>query len=83
VQNIGVVANAAAGQPQAADAQSQSKAITFAVSRQDALALKQIKDYPNSKAEMALRSAGDEKIYTVDAVNMKLLIERFNIRVAP
>jgi Flp pilus assembly protein CpaB len=81
VQNIGVVANSAGGQPTAPDA--QSKVITFAVSRQDALALKQIKDYPNSRAEMVLRSAGDDKIYTVDAVNMRALIERFNIRATP
>lgn len=80
VAHIGVVANAAKGQGQA---DANSKVITFAVSRQDALALKQIKDYPNAKAEMVLRAAGDQKIYTVDAVNMRRLIERFNIKVSP
>lgn len=83
VEAIGVVATTATGQAQTTDANAKDKVITFAVSRQDALALKQIKDYPNSRAEIVLRAAGDQMIYTVDAVNMRRLIERFNIKVAP
>lgn len=56
------------------------KLITFQVSRDDALVLKQIKDYPNARMELVLRAAGDEQIFTVEAVNMKRLIERFNIK---
>ncbi|MHB1007170.1 MAG: Flp pilus assembly protein CpaB [Chloroflexota bacterium] len=54
--------------------------ITFGVQRADALALKQVKDYPGAKIELVLRAAGDQQIYTTDAVNMKGLIDRFKIK---
>ncbi len=80
VLNIGTVAtpkSTAAGSPQPPAQTTQ--AITFSVPRQDALILKQIKDYPGAKIEIVLRAAGDQQIYATEAVNMRALIERFKI----
>ena len=81
VLNIGQVTQAksdAAGAPQ--PPASTAQLITFEVPRDDALVLKQIKDYPAAKIEIILRAAGDEQIYTTDAVDMKGLIDRFKIQ---
>lgn len=84
VLNIGAVPATVAEESAESSGSQQSKnvdqLITFQVSRDDALVLKQIKDYPNARMEVVLRAAGDEQVYTVEAVNMKGLIERFNIK---
>ncbi len=80
VQSIGpVVADTLQKTQRASDA--TSNLLTFAVSREDALTLKQVKDHPEAKKEVVLRAAGDEQIYSVDATDMKKLIERYNIQV--
>lgn len=53
---------------------------TFAVSREDALALKAIKDAPNVVQEAVLRPAGDEQTASTDAVTMQDLVEKYGIR---
>ncbi|MHB1132078.1 MAG: Flp pilus assembly protein CpaB [Chloroflexota bacterium] len=57
----------------------EAKQVLFAVPRQEALILKQIKDYPGVKIELALRAAGDDRQYSTESVNMKGLIDRFKI----
>ncbi len=87
MQNLRVLNDVGGGEPQAAGSGSTAapaqapKQVLFAVSRQDAIVLKQIKDYPGAKLELALRAAGDNRVYSTEAVNMRGLIERFKIQV--
>lgn len=80
VLSIGSVETAVPGAEQQAGQQNASL-ITFAVPREDALTLKNIKDHPSAKIDLVLRPAGDEQVYTTDAVHMRSLIERFRINV--
>jgi Flp pilus assembly protein CpaB len=85
MQNLRVLNEVGGGEAQAAGTQNQApapeaKQLLFAASRQDALILKQIKDYPGAKLELALRAAGDNRVYSTEAVNMRGLIERFKIQ---
>ncbi len=82
VLNIGTVAqpkNTASGSGTPQPPAQTNQVITFSVPRQDALILKQIKDYPGAKIEVVLRAAGDQQLYTTEAVNMRALMERFKI----
>lgn len=54
--------------------------ITFAVSPQDALVLKFIKDFPGNRAEVVLRAAGDEQIYQTEAIDIRYVLDRYRIR---
>ena len=87
MQNLRVLNDVGGGPAQAAGSATQQPApssepkfVLFAVSRQDALILKQLKDYPGAKLEFALRAAGDNRVYSTEAVSMRGLIDRFEIR---
>ena len=81
ILNIGSVPKAKSGGEAAQPPSGQAgQIITFSVPREDALVLKQLKDYPGIKIDMVLRQAGDTQMYSTEAVNMRGLIERFQIQ---
>lgn len=86
MQNLRVLNNVGGGLARSAGAADQEPPpktepthVLFAVSRENALILKQLRDYPGAKLELALRAAGDNRVYSTEAVNMRGLIDRFRI----
>lgn len=79
VLGIGSLAAAVAADGQAAP-KGAGSLFTFAVPREDALALKALKDAPNVVHEVVLRAAGDEEIVTTDAVTVKELADKYGIK---
>jgi Flp pilus assembly protein CpaB len=61
--------------------QRGTQLVTFAVSPQDALVLKFIKDFPENRAEIVLRAAGDEQIYQTEGIDIRYVLDRYRIRV--
>ena len=53
--------------------------ITFAVSHQDALVLKALKDSKDVQMEMVLRPAGDEEIVTTEPVTLQSIVQRYHL----
>jgi len=54
--------------------------VTFAVSHQDAVILKALKDSQQFKLEMVLRAAGDDKIVETEPVTLDSLLEKYRLR---
>lgn len=54
--------------------------ITFAVSHQDALILKALKDSQTVRFDMVLRAAGDDQIVETDPVTIDTIIEMYQLR---
>ena len=57
-----------------------SSLMTFAVSHEDALVLKALKDSKRARLELVLRAAGDEEIVETEPVTLQTLLERYRIR---
>jgi Flp pilus assembly protein CpaB len=59
--------------------QDTANLVTFAVTHQDALIIKALKDAGDVRMELALRAAGDEQIATTEPVTLKSIIDRYNL----
>lgn len=86
LQNLQVVSVGAIGAPpppasgQSAKGSSTDTLLTFAVSHEDALALKALKDAPNAKLEAVLRAAGDDQQVTIEAMTMRKIVDKYGIK---
>lgn len=54
--------------------------ITFAVSHQDALILKALKDSKSVRFDLVLRAAGDDQIVETEPVTIQTIIEKYKLR---
>ncbi|MGQ9674317.1 MAG: Flp pilus assembly protein CpaB [Chloroflexota bacterium] len=87
LQNLKVVSIGAIGAaPPPASGQNARKdsstdtLLTFAVSHEDALVLKALKDAPNAKLETVLRAAGDDQKVTIEAMTMRKIVDKYGVK---
>lgn len=86
LQNLKVVSIGAIGAAPPASGQNARKdgstdtLLTFAVSHEDALVLKALKDAPNAKLETVLRAAGDDQKVTIEAMTMRKIVDKYGVK---
>lgn len=84
LQNLRVIAIGAVDSVPSAQGAPQpgkeNNLLTFAVSHEDALVLKALKDSPHSKLEVVLRAAGDQDKVTTESVTIRDIVEKYAIK---